>query len=109
MALIARRRFVLSGLPALASSAALAACSPAALLTPTPAPKSAEAPNPPAWASDVRTALVLGIVGAGGLGFELQMAMRLFRYQETLMILALMIAVVTALDWGSSRLRARTI
>ncbi|HEY3110650.1 MAG TPA: phosphonate ABC transporter, permease protein PhnE [Chloroflexota bacterium] len=61
------------------------------------------------WESDVRAAFVLGIVGAGGLGFELQMAMRLFRYQETLMILGLMIVVVTALDWGSSRLRARII
>lgn len=61
------------------------------------------------WESDVRAAFVLGLVGAGGLGFELQMAMRLFRYEETLMILVLMVVVVTALDYTSSRLRARII
>lgn len=61
------------------------------------------------WESDVRAAFVLGLVGAGGLGFELQMAMRLFRYEETLTILGLMVVVVTALDYGASRLRARII
>lgn len=61
------------------------------------------------WESDVRAAFVLGIVGAGGLGFELQMAMRLFKYQETLAILMLIVGIVTLLDWMNSRIRARVI
>lgn len=61
------------------------------------------------WESDVRAAFVLGIVGAGGLGFELQMAMRLFKYQETLAILMLIVGIVTLLDWMNSRIRARII
>jgi phosphonate transport system permease protein len=61
------------------------------------------------WEVDVRSAFVLGLVGAGGLGFELQMALRLFRYQEALAILVVIVAVVTAIDWLSSRIRARVI
>lgn len=61
------------------------------------------------WEVDVRAAFVLGIVGAGGLGFELMMAMRLFKYQEVSAILLLIVLVVMAIDWSSSRIRARVI
>jgi phosphonate transport system permease protein len=56
-----------------------------------------------------RAAFVLGIVGAGGLGFELQMAMRLFKYEEARTILAVIVLVVTAIDRLSSRIRAGVI
>jgi phosphonate transport system permease protein len=61
------------------------------------------------WEVDVRAAFVLGIVGAGGLGFELIMAMRLFKYQETLAILLLLIVVVMIIDRVSAQIRARII
>lgn len=61
------------------------------------------------WESDVRAAFVLGIVGAGGLGFELQMAMRLFKYEEAVTILAIVVAVVTLIDRIASRIRAQVI
>lgn len=59
--------------------------------------------------SNVRHAFVLGMVGAGGLGFELQVAMKLFRYQEVGAILLVIIATVATIDFVSSRIRARII
>lgn len=61
------------------------------------------------WEVDVRAAFVLGIVGAGGLGFELQMAMRLFKYQETLAILLLLVVAVMIIDRISAQIRSRII
>ena len=61
------------------------------------------------WESDVRAAFVLGIVGAGGLGFELQMALRLFKYEQALTILVVIVLVVTAIDRLASRIRAGVI
>lgn len=59
--------------------------------------------------SNVRHAFVLGMVGAGGLGFELQVAMKLFRYQEVSAIILVIIATVATIDFISSRIRARII
>jgi phosphonate transport system permease protein len=35
----------------------------------------------------VRSATVLGVVGAGGIGFQLMTSTRLFKYQDVAMIL----------------------
>lgn len=59
--------------------------------------------------SNVRHAFILGMVGAGGLGFELQVAMKLFRYQEVSAIIILIILTVATIDFISSRIRARII
>lgn len=59
--------------------------------------------------SNVRHATVLGLVGAGGLGFELNTAMRLFRYEEGSMIIIMIIVMVTITDFISGRLRAKII
>lgn len=59
--------------------------------------------------SNVRHAFILGMVGAGGLGFELQVAMKLFKYQEVSAIILLIIATVATIDFISSRIRARII
>ncbi|MEU6644546.1 phosphonate ABC transporter, permease protein PhnE [Saccharomonospora sp. NPDC046836] len=59
--------------------------------------------------SNVRHAFVLGMVGAGGLGFELQVAMRLFQYQEVSAIIIVIILTVASIDLISSRIRARVI
>lgn len=61
------------------------------------------------WEHNVRAATVLGLVGAGGIGFELITSMRLFKYPDTAAILIMILATVTLVDFLSSRLRARVI
>jgi len=58
---------------------------------------------------NLRQATVLGMVGAGGLGFELITSMRLFKYQETATILLVILFTVTVVDYFSSKIRARFI
>ena len=55
----------------------------------------------------VRSATVLGLVGAGGLGFALMSSMRLFKYQDVAMILVLILALVALTDLLSTRVRKR--
>ena len=56
---------------------------------------------------NLRSATVLGMVGAGGLGFELVSSLKLFRYQETATcIIVITIMVITA-DMASNWLRSR--
>jgi phosphonate transport system permease protein len=57
----------------------------------------------------VRSATVLGLVGAGGIGFELMSAMRLFRYRDVAVILALIVGLVVLTDLASTRIRKRFI
>lgn len=59
--------------------------------------------------SNVRHAFILGMVGAGGIGFELQVAMKLFQYHEVSAIIILVIITVATIDFISSRIRARII
>ncbi|RVW02002.1 phosphonate ABC transporter, permease protein PhnE [Rhodococcus xishaensis] len=59
--------------------------------------------------SNVRHAFVLGMVGAGGLGFELSVSMRLFQYHKVSAILIVIIVTVATIDFISSRIRARVI
>ena len=58
---------------------------------------------------NVRAAAILGLVGAGGIGYDMVMAMRLFEYDRILLIGTVIYAVVTLLDRLSDRLRARVI
>jgi len=54
---------------------------------------------------NVRVAVVLGLVGAGGIGFLLTLYMRMFQYQKVCMVLIVILALVMAVDYVSSRLR----
>ncbi|MBX9925366.1 MAG: phosphonate ABC transporter, permease protein PhnE [Hyphomicrobiaceae bacterium] len=56
--------------------------------------------------SNVRSATVLGIVGAGGIGHSLYENIRSFMYAETSAIIIIMIVTVSLIDMISSRLRA---
>jgi phosphonate transport system permease protein len=56
-----------------------------------------------------RAATVLGLVGAGGIGFELQVSMRLFKYHEVLTILIIMVLTVIMIDRLSAFVRMRFI
>lgn len=58
---------------------------------------------------NVREASVLGIVGAGGIGEELYLAVRQFEYQDISAILVLILATVAAIDMICGRLRRRVI
>ncbi len=55
--------------------------------------------------SNVRSATMLGLVGAGGIGFELQKFMSLFQYQNLLGALIIIVIVVTVIDRASDRIR----
>jgi phosphonate transport system permease protein len=56
--------------------------------------------------SNFRNAAVLGIVGAGGIGFELQERIRVFAFDEAAFIIILYMVCVAVLDTFSQRLRA---
>jgi phosphonate transport system permease protein len=58
---------------------------------------------------NVREASVLGIVGAGGIGEELYLAVRQFEYQDISAILVLILATVAAIDLLCGTLRRRVI
>ncbi|CAG9251237.1 Phosphonate transport system permease protein PhnE [Paraburkholderia unamae] len=59
--------------------------------------------------SNVRSAMVVGMVGAGGIGVVLYEEIRSFDYPQTCAVLIMVIAVVTVIDLISARLRARVI
>ncbi|ARU90645.1 phosphonate ABC transporter, permease protein PhnE [Pseudomonas sp. M30-35] len=54
---------------------------------------------------NLRSATVLGMVGAGGLGFELVSSLKLFKYPETATCIIVITLMVVAADMLSSRLR----
>jgi phosphonate transport system permease protein len=56
--------------------------------------------------TNLRQATVLGMVGAGGIGFELVGSMKLFQYQDTATCILVILAMVMAADYVSNRLRA---
>ncbi|MNT02387.1 Phosphate-import permease protein PhnE [compost metagenome] len=55
---------------------------------------------------NLRSATVLGMVGAGGLGFELVSSLKLFKYQETATCIVVITVMVIVADMISNRLRA---
>ena len=54
-----------------------------------------------------RNAAVLGIVGAGGIGFELEERIRIFAFDQAAFIILLYMAGVACLDFASRELRKR--
>lgn len=59
--------------------------------------------------SNVRSATILGIVGAGGIGFQLSDRIRAHQWEEASFILILILVTVAGIDWLSGRLRIRLI
>jgi phosphonate transport system permease protein len=59
--------------------------------------------------STIRTSTIMGLVGAGGLGLELTMAIRMFRRQEALTIILVILALVTSVDLASGAIRKRIL
>jgi phosphonate transport system permease protein len=58
---------------------------------------------------NVRSASILGIVGAGGIGFLLADRLRAYELQEACLIIILIILAVYAIDHLSKILRERLI
>ena len=54
---------------------------------------------------NIRMATMLGIVGAGGIGYRLQSAFRMFKYQEVTAIVIIIFLTIYAIDIISSKLR----
>ena len=59
--------------------------------------------------ANVRSASVLGIVGAGGIGVSLYQSFRSFKYPKVCAILLILIVAVTLLDVLSAKLRRRVM
>lgn len=59
------------------------------------------------WEYHFRASAVLGIVGAGGIGFELMAALRLIRYDQVSAILLTILACVVVVDAIGANLRKR--
>jgi phosphonate transport system permease protein len=59
------------------------------------------------WECAIRASAILGFVGAGGLGQQIELSMRMFQFDEVLTLLAMLFAVVAAVDFISGRVRAR--
>jgi phosphonate transport system permease protein len=57
------------------------------------------------WECAIRSAAILGLVGAGGLGQQIELSMRMFQYHETSTILIIVFVLVTAVDHLSSLIR----
>jgi phosphonate transport system permease protein len=56
---------------------------------------------------NIRSSLVLGFVGAGGIGFQLLTAMNLFQYQEVSLLLIIIFVIVLGAKRMSGALRER--
>jgi phosphonate transport system permease protein len=55
--------------------------------------------------SNTRSATIIGIVGAGGIGLQLAEQIRVLEWQKVSFLILMILAAVSAIDWVSSRLR----
>jgi phosphonate transport system permease protein len=59
--------------------------------------------------SNTRSATIIGIVGAGGIGLQLSEQIRTYDFDQVSFIVLLILAAVAAIDWISGRLRLAMI
>lgn len=59
------------------------------------------------WEYNFRASTVMGMVGAGGIGFELMGSLRIMQYQEVSAILIVILVMVTLVDSLSGHLRKK--
>jgi phosphonate transport system permease protein len=55
--------------------------------------------------TNIRAAAVLGLIGAGGIGFIMNSDFRMFQYQQAAMTVTVLILLVMIVDYASARLR----
>jgi len=58
------------------------------------------------WECAVRASAILGLVGAGGLGQQIEISMRMFNFNEILTLLIILFLMVAGVDYLSARVRA---
>jgi phosphonate transport system permease protein len=61
------------------------------------------------WECAIRASAILGFVGAGGLGQQLELSMRMFQFDEVLTILGLLFLLVAGVDVVSGKVRAGVV
>jgi phosphonate transport system permease protein len=61
------------------------------------------------WEVNIRASAVLGVVGAGGIGKLLHVSLNLFHHHDTLTLVAVVLALVTAVDLFSGAIRRRIV
>ena len=59
--------------------------------------------------ANTRSATILGVVGAGGIGYFLADRIRVNAWSDVAFIILLILPTVAVIDWASGRLRARVI
>ena len=59
--------------------------------------------------TNIRAASVLGLIGAGGIGYLMNTSFRTFQYQEAAAIVLVLIVLVMLVDYLSSRLRSLVV
>ncbi len=59
------------------------------------------------WENDVRSATVLGVIGAGGIGLELITAFHLFEYREAAALTLVLLGLVTGINLIGGHVRGR--
>ncbi|MBI4560897.1 MAG: phosphonate ABC transporter, permease protein PhnE, partial [Candidatus Rokubacteria bacterium] len=58
------------------------------------------------WECAIRASALMGFVGAGGLGQQIELSMRMFQFNEVLTLLGTLFVLVAAVDLLSGRIRA---
>jgi phosphonate transport system permease protein len=61
------------------------------------------------WECAIRASAILGFVGAGGLGQQVELSMRMFQFDEVVTLLAMLFVLVMSVDFISGRIRARVL
>jgi phosphonate transport system permease protein len=59
------------------------------------------------WECAIRASAILGFVGAGGLGQQIELSMRMFQFDEVLTLLGILFVLVAGVDLISAKIRAR--
>lgn len=58
------------------------------------------------WECAVRTSAILGLVGAGGLGQQIEISIRMFNFHEVTTLLVILFCLVAVADYISARVRS---
>ena len=61
------------------------------------------------WEYNFRASTVMGMVGAGGLGFQIVASLRILQYQDVLTCLAVVLVMVALVDQVGGRIRDRIV
>jgi len=61
------------------------------------------------WECAIRASALLGFVGAGGLGQQIELSMRMFQFNELLTLLGTLFFLVAGVDFVSGRIRAALV